>query len=39
MFSEDSATEAPKQRKVTHVSERHSDRGAIKEKGHACAEK
>ena len=39
MFPESDATEAPKQRKVTHVSERHSCRGAIKEKGHACAEK
>ena len=39
MFPESDATEAPKQRKVTHVSERHSDRGAIKEKGHPCFQK
>ena len=35
-FPEDIATEEQKKRKVTHVSGRQSDRGAKKEKGHAC---
>ena len=36
MFPGGEATEGAKKRKVTHVSGRRSDRGAKKEKGHAC---
>ena len=39
IFPEGQATEGAKKKKVTHISERLSDGGAIKEKGHACFRK